>query len=132
MKSQIVLNNIKNKRKLLGITQKEMASKLYMDERTYSKIERGGKKTVDIAFISTIAELLQTDIATLLESPAEDWTGSNNWPVQESSLLASPPYTEDWQQALHSLKQNQDKMLAYIQEIREHLFHNSKDSESGV
>ena len=63
--------NIKNIRKTKGITQREMASKLFMDERSYSKIERGEKKSIDIVLLASIADILGTDICVLIEDPEE-------------------------------------------------------------
>lgn len=61
--------NIKRLRKQAGITQKEIANKLFIDERTYSKIERGAQKSLDIRFVAEIATILQTEICTLLNAP---------------------------------------------------------------
>lgn len=63
--------NIKNIRKIKGITQREMASKLFMDERSYSKIERGEKKSIDIVLLASIADILGTNICVLIEDPEE-------------------------------------------------------------
>jgi transcriptional regulator with XRE-family HTH domain len=38
-----------------------------MDERTYAKIERGVNKSMDIRLLSAIADILDTDVASLLE-----------------------------------------------------------------
>lgn len=67
--------NIKKLRKLAGITQKEMAAKLFIEERTYSKIERGEQKSMDIRFVASIADILHTKVCTLLQDPMEQSAG---------------------------------------------------------
>lgn len=66
-----IREKIKLLRRTKGITQKEMGNRLYMDERSYAKIERGEKKSIDILLLTSIADKLNVDIETLLgkESP---------------------------------------------------------------
>jgi len=61
--------NIKRLRRIKGTTQREMALRLYMDERTYAKIERGVNKSMDIRLLSAIADILETDVPSLLQNP---------------------------------------------------------------
>lgn len=63
--------NIKRLRKSARITQKEMALKLFMDERTYSKFERGENKSMDIRLLDSIASILCTDLPVLLQNAQE-------------------------------------------------------------
>lgn len=72
MNISFVLENIKKRRKALGLTQKDVALKLFMDERTYSKIERGCKKTLDLILIFNLAEILQIDVIEMLNTNNED------------------------------------------------------------
>lgn len=67
-----IREKIKLLRRTKGITQKEMGNRLYMDERSYAKIERGEKKSIDILLLTSIADKLNVDIETLLgkEAPA--------------------------------------------------------------
>lgn len=62
-----VRNNIKSLRKKKGITQRELAFRLFMDERTYAKIERGEKKSMDIRHLAAIADILETDVQSLIQ-----------------------------------------------------------------
>jgi transcriptional regulator with XRE-family HTH domain len=66
-----IRTNIKLLRRSKDITQKEMAVRLFMDERTYAKIERGEKKSLDIMLLLSIADILNTDISMLLQSCGE-------------------------------------------------------------
>lgn len=61
-----IREKIKLLRRTKGITQKEMGSRLYMDERSYAKIERGEKKSIDILLLTSIADKLNVDLETLL------------------------------------------------------------------
>jgi transcriptional regulator with XRE-family HTH domain len=79
--------NIKKLRKLAGITQKEMAAKLFIEERTYSKIERGEQKSMDIRFVASIADILHTKVCTLLQDPMEQ-------PVLQPAAVAEETETE--------------------------------------
>lgn len=63
--------NIKRLRKSARITQKEMAFKLFMDERTYSKFERGENKSMDIRLLASIAGILEIDLPVLLQNSLE-------------------------------------------------------------
>ena len=74
--------NIKRLRKQAGITQREIANKLFIDERTYSKIERGAQKSLDIRFVAEIANILQTEICTLLNDPQH--TSDKKFNIAES------------------------------------------------
>jgi transcriptional regulator with XRE-family HTH domain len=67
MNLSYIRSNIKKLRRAKGTTQREMALRLYMDERTYAKIERGVNKSMDIRLLSAIADILDTDVASLLE-----------------------------------------------------------------
>lgn len=49
-----------------------MALRLFMDERTYAKVERGANKSMDVRLLSAVAEILQTDIADLMRKPDSD------------------------------------------------------------
>ena len=67
-----IYKNIKNRRKELGMTQKELAYKCgYTDHTTITKIEKG---QVDVTFkrLEQIADALDTTVATLVigESPS--------------------------------------------------------------
>ena len=67
MNTKFVLENIKKRRKALGLTQKDVANELFMDERTYSKIERGCKKSIDLALIFELSRILDISIVALLK-----------------------------------------------------------------
>lgn len=105
MNLSYIRSNIKKLRRTKGTTQREMALRLYMDERTYAKIERGVNKSMDIRLLSAIADILETDVSTLLQNPLtvatnliqdESWrsaepaavpTPKNNTPAPESNTL---------------------------------------------
>ena len=57
--------NIKNLRKNKGLTQEELASKLNVVRQTVSKWEKG-LSVPDAELLSKLAEVLETDVATLL------------------------------------------------------------------
>ena len=70
-----IRSNIKRLRKSKGITQREMSLRLFMDERTYAKMERGTNKSTDIRILSSIAEVLETNITELIQQPVEEKNG---------------------------------------------------------
>lgn len=85
MNLSYIRSNIKKLRRAKGTTQREMALRLYMDERTYAKIERGVNKSMDIRLLSAIADILDTDVASLLEdqltpSPSKEKTAERSEP----------------------------------------------------
>lgn len=106
-----IRNNIKLLRRSKGITQKEIAVKLFMDERTYSKIERGEKKSMDIRLLSSIAEILETDVLTLLQSPPTNTEPIHN---QHPVMVDDEMYNH-----IHSLQQTQMDLMLEIKHIEE-------------
>ena len=64
--------NIRNRRKALGMTQKELADKAgYTDHTTINKMENGA---VDVTFgrLQKIAEALQTTVVDLIMEGEDD------------------------------------------------------------
>lgn len=59
-------NNIKTKRTELGLSQEVLAEKLHISQATLSNIEVG-KSTPDVILLQQIADVLETDINTLLD-----------------------------------------------------------------
>jgi transcriptional regulator with XRE-family HTH domain len=66
-----------------------MALRLYMDERTYAKIERGVNKSMDIRLLSAIADILETDVSTLLQNPLTIPDQAARKEIPEPSALAN-------------------------------------------
>jgi len=105
--------NIKNKRRAAGITQREMSTKLFMDERTYSKIERGEKKSVDIGLLSSIADILGTDINTLMIDPAKRNDLEDVIAVQKANALQNSA-NEEQRNMMAEIKALQDEVRELI------------------
>lgn len=97
--------NIKNQRKAAGITQKDMANRLFMDERTYSKIERGEKKSIDIALLAAIADILHTNIPALIICP-EGELDEDHWEEQSRALSQDlmAPSIQDYSELLKEIR----------------------------
>lgn len=107
--------NIKKLRKLAGITQKEMAAKLFIEERTYSKIERGEQKSMDIRFVASIADILHTKVCTLLQDPMEQ-------PALQPATTAELPETEhDYSCSLAAPKAKQWDIALEIRMLKEEI-----------
>lgn len=90
MNLSYIRSNIKKLRRTKGTTQREMALRLYMDERTYAKIERGVNKSMDIRLLSAIADILETDVSTLLQNPisvASEMAHDNPWKSPEPEKI---------------------------------------------
>jgi transcriptional regulator with XRE-family HTH domain len=93
MNLSYIRSNIKKLRRAKGTTQREMALRLYMDERTYAKIERGVNKSMDIRLLSAIADILETDVSSLLEDPLAPTTNSSKGKAGEdleSGRISAP------------------------------------------
>lgn len=106
-----IRNNIKLLRRSKGITQKEIAVKLFMDERTYSKIERGEKKSMDIRLLSSIADILETDMFMLLQSPSTT--------TEQIHHLHPVIADDEIYSHIHSLQQTQMDLMLEIKHIEE-------------
>jgi transcriptional regulator with XRE-family HTH domain len=105
-----IRDNIKRLRRSRGITQKEIAVKLFMDERKYSKIDRGEKKSMDIRLLSSIADILETDMFTLLKSPST---------TTEPLYNQHPVIDDEVYNHIHTLQQTQMDMMVEIKHIEE-------------
>lgn len=105
MEFNYIRANIKNMRRAAGITQREMSTRLFMDERTYSKIERGEKKSVDIGLLSSIADILKTDIATLMVDPNKETCVETKTTYETSTNISLTNVSiEDQQKMMEELR----------------------------
>lgn len=115
-----IRSNIKKLRRAKGTTQREMALRLYMDERTYAKIERGVNKSMDIRLLSAIADILDTNVASLLEDSSTNPTitsqekmGENPGPGKTSvKSNFSDPVNETLLQEIMALKAEVRELIA--------------------
>lgn len=103
-----VRSNIRLLRKSKGITQKEIACRLFMDERTYSKIERGEKKSIDVGLLTAIADILHTDITSLLRNTAT-----------ENPATSAPPASIEMKEQITALQQTQTVLMEVIVGMQE-------------
>jgi len=97
MNSNVIRKNIRSFRLSSGITQREIAARLFMDERTYSKIERGTKKSLDVQLLASIADVLNTNVGSLMadttfnrttqDTDAEGATLTNTSATGQGSLM---------------------------------------------
>lgn len=100
-----IRRNIKHLRNAKGMTQKEMAEALFMDERTYSNFERGVKKSIDIKLLLAISAILGTDMNKLITDP-------------ETEKQKSIPVEEKLQQILNEINDLKEFFLLELKEIR--------------
>ncbi len=103
-----IREKIKSLRLARGITQREMGDRLYMDERTYGKIERGEKKSIDILLLTSIADKLNVDLETLLgkenTATAEQAAATTGSPDIHSLVEAHQALREEIQQLKDEIK----------------------------
>jgi transcriptional regulator with XRE-family HTH domain len=113
--------NIKRLRKSARITQKEMAFKLFMDERTYSKFERGENKSMDIRLLASIASILEIDLPVLLqnsmeqESPPPQLTENGHQHHDLSHNGAAVKHT-DIEHEIRTLREEVHALISYHKE----------------
>jgi transcriptional regulator with XRE-family HTH domain len=97
-----------------------MALRLYMDERTYAKIERGVNKSMDIRLLSAIADILDTDVTSLLADPNTHTTTTTQEkagesPESEKNLSknnVTDPVNETLLQEIMALKAEVKELIA--------------------
>ena len=107
--------NIKRLRKSARITQKEMAFKLFMDERTYSKFERGENKSMDIRLLASIAALLEIDLPVLLRDTSDQEAHSGQ--VESLNQNAhSASFSTDIEKEIRTLKDEVHELISYHKE----------------
>lgn len=78
MNTLLIRKRIRTAREGKDITQEEMAERLHIDLRTYTRIESGEKKGLDIVLLDQLAKELDMDISELL---ADD----NSWSIDSIS-----------------------------------------------
>jgi len=110
--------NIKRLRKSARITQKEMAFKLFMDERTYSKFERGENKSMDIRLLASIAAILEIDLASLLQNSMEQDAIAANSAANQPQDPHHNGYhaSADMEQEIRTLKEEVRELISYHKE----------------
>ncbi|WP_118952679.1 helix-turn-helix domain-containing protein [Taibaiella helva] len=109
-----IRTNIKRLRRFKGITQREMAMRLYMDERTYAKMERGVNKSMDVRLLSAIADILQTDLATLLQSvPAQENPREDLSPRMPAAEAGNADNEQILLQEIRSLKEEVKALIDF-------------------
>lgn len=108
--------NIKRLRKSARITQKEMAFKLFMDERTYSKFERGENKSMDIRLLASIAALLEIDLPVLLQDTSDQEAHSGQEEHQNLTNAHSSSFSTDIEKEIRTLKDEVHELISYHKE----------------
>lgn len=112
MEADFVLENLKKRRIALGMTQKDIALKLFMDERTYSKIERGLKKSLDLNMMFSLAEILGTTVVDMLQQ-AED--------IPRAADTCQPDMLKDIIDMLEQVSEQQLHLAKELGNIKEQL-----------
>ena len=81
----MLAKNIKAIRKQRGMTQEELATRLNVVRQTVSKWEKG-LSVPDADLLKRIAEILETDVSTLLGAPISTETNTNEIAEQLSRI----------------------------------------------
>ena len=81
----MLAENIKAIRKQRGMTQEELATRLNVVRQTVSKWEKG-LSVPDADLLKRIAEILETDVSTLLGAPISTETNTNEIAEQLSRI----------------------------------------------
>jgi transcriptional regulator with XRE-family HTH domain len=84
--SQEIIKAVKERRKYLKISQRAMAEQLYISLKAYQNLEIGTTK-IDIERLQQIADILQTDMNSLINSPADQLRADRLPLVKEKQLL---------------------------------------------
>ena len=117
-----IVSNIKRKREQKGYSQEYMASMLDMKQATYSRLEsQESKLTLDR--LQEIADILETDIATLLDSSKitiqnqtnNDGAYGNGY--VENLHIENKETTKKLIQTLESENQHLKKEIEFLQSI---------------
>lgn len=81
----MLAENIKSIRKQRGMTQEELATRLNVVRQTVSKWEKG-LSVPDADLLKRIAEILETDVSTLLGAPINTESSTNEIAEQLSRI----------------------------------------------
>jgi transcriptional regulator with XRE-family HTH domain len=82
-----------------------------MDERTYSKFERGENKSMDIRLLASIASLLEIDLPILLQDAEEQEAKE-----QELHVNGEHPSAIDIEKEIRTLKEEVHELILYHKE----------------
>jgi transcriptional regulator with XRE-family HTH domain len=85
-----------------------------MDERTYSKFERGENKSMDIRLLASIASLLEIDLPILLQDAEEQ--EANFCKEQELHANSEHPSAIDIEKEIRTLKEEVHELILYHKE----------------
>ncbi|WP_394675415.1 helix-turn-helix domain-containing protein [uncultured Sphingobacterium sp.] len=84
--SQEIIKAVKERRKYLKISQRAMAEQLYISLKAYQNLEIGTTK-IDIERLQQIADILQTDMNSLINPPTAQIKGEKSPLTNEKQLL---------------------------------------------
>lgn len=120
MISDKVRELIKQQRTAKGISVREMAINLHMDERTYARIESGEKKIMDMDTVQHIAKYLEMDIWDILAKADNNINNANRDSSVTNSAAAGSVFNEAVTfntAALDDLKANYELVIAELKGV---------------
>jgi transcriptional regulator with XRE-family HTH domain len=88
-----------------------------MDERTYSKFERGENKSMDIRLLASIAALLEIDLPILLQDTS-DQEGHSGQEEHQNMMTNTHPssFSTDIEKEIRTLKDEVHELISYHKE----------------
>jgi transcriptional regulator with XRE-family HTH domain len=92
-----------------------MAFKLFMDERTYSKFERGENKSMDVRLLASIASILEIDLPALLQNSLDlehPHTIVENAVSANGNFNNGYPKTADIESEIRTLKEEVRELIS--------------------
>jgi transcriptional regulator with XRE-family HTH domain len=119
---------IKTLREGKGLSQRQMAEQLHMDERNYKRIENGEKKTMDTELLFRIAELLEVDATELLVNETTN-IENNDIHDNETSIVGGDQHIhnafpdelkeayKDMMQLMRELIDEKNKTIALMEQL---------------
>lgn len=114
MTTSKICKKIKEHRTKKGMTQKELANALFMDERNYAKFERGQKKSIDVFLLQSIADVLKINILELLYKKEENIKEEEN-----ISLNSNSSSIDDLKNCIFQIKKDLEAVLAEQRNLKE-------------
>ena len=113
--AQVMAYHIRHLREASGISQRDLAIRLNVDEKNYGKLERGEKKRVDLEGLHAISEALGVGLGHILRPLTDAFKPGGN--DLATSDTYDPPLPYPYEQVIGQLLSITRKQQFAISEL---------------
>ena len=114
MNNDIIGKNIRKFRELKGYSQEYMANEMELTQASYAKLESNSTK-ISVERLFTIAKLLETDVADILELNKQTIFNQNN--TGTANAFGNVENYQDNKKIYEKLLQSKDEQIALLKSL---------------